>query len=176
MNKIFFVSFFTLFRTIALCQLTPVDQGSTVEFRIKNLGFTVTGTFKGLSGNIAFDPKNLQANNFKVSIDANTVNTNNGLRDEHLRGETYFDVKNYPRISFASTKISPGKNGKFVMFGKLTIKNVSKDISFPFTVTATKDGYVFSGSFTMNRRDFNVGGFSIISDELQVNLTVFAKR
>lgn len=177
MKKILLFCCCVISASLVFAQLTPVDKESSVEFKIKNFGFTVTGSFKGLSGKIFYDSKNLSACNFNVNVDANTVDTDNGLRDEHLRGETYFDVKNYPRISFVSTRITPSnKNGVWIVFGKLTIKNVTKDISFPFTAAATNGGYLFKGSFNINRRDFNVGGASIISDELQVNLTVFAKQ
>jgi polyisoprenoid-binding protein YceI len=68
------------------------------------------------------------------------------------------------------------KKGVWLTSGKLTIKNHTKDISFPFTATASAGGgYIFSGKFNINRRDFDVGGSSIISDNLEVTLTVLAK-
>lgn len=177
MKKILLYSILLFAAQRAICQFTPVDKQSTVEFKIKNFGFTVTGNFTGISGKIAFDPRNLVASSFNVSVDANTVNTDNNLRDDHLRGETYFDVKKYPRISFVSTKITnSNKEGVLFVFGKLTIKNTTKDISFPFTATPANGGYTFKGSFTINRKDFGVGGTSIISDDLTVNLDVFAKQ
>jgi len=177
MKKIFLYSILLFTAQRAICQLTPVEKQSRVEFKIKNFGFTVTGTFSGINGKIVFDPKNFAACNFNVSVDANTVNTDNSLRDDHLRGENYFDVKKYPRISFVSTKITnSNKEGILFIFGKLTIKNTTKDISFPFTATPGNGGYAFKGSFTINRKDFGVGGTSIISDELTVNLDVFAKQ
>jgi Uncharacterized conserved protein len=155
---------------------TPVDQNSSVTFKISNLGFTVPGSFKGLKGTISFDPDNLSQSVFDVTIDANTVNTDNNMRDEHLRGESYFDVNKYPVIRLTSTKISAtNKKGAYLFNGKLTIKNTTKEISFPFTSEVSGTGYLFKGSFKMNRRDYNVGGFSIISNELDVFINVFAK-
>jgi len=177
MKKIFLYSLLLFAAQRAFCQLTPVEKQSNVEFKIKNFGFTVTGTFSGINGKISFDPKNLASCNFNVSVDANTVNTDNSLRDDHLRGETYFDVKKYPRISFVSTRVTnSNKEGVLFVFGKLSIKNTTKDISFPFTATPTNGGYAFKGSFTINRKDFGVGGTSIISDDLTVNLDVFTKQ
>ena len=177
MKKFILYAVLALVAQRSLCQLTPVEKQSNVEFKIKNFGFTVTGTFSGINGKILFDPKNLAACNFNVSVDANTVNTDNSLRDDHLRGETYFDVKKFPRISFVSTKITNStKEGVLFVFGRLTIKNTTKDISFPFTATPANGGYTFKGSFTINRKDFGVGGTSIISDDLTVNLDVFAKQ
>ena len=158
-------------------QFTPSDRESSVRFRIKNFGFNVAGTFTGLQGKIIFDPNNLATAKVEVSIDARTINTGIDLRDNHLRKSDYFDVENYPQIKFVSVKISPGtKSGTLFIFGRLTIKKVTKDISFPFTVTPKDNGYLFSGEFKLNRRDFKVGGGSTISDNLTVMLSVIAKK
>lgn len=159
----------------AFAQYKPVDQGSSLQFTIKNFGFDVTGTFTGLKGDIKFDPQKPAESSFDVTIDANTVNTDNGLRDNHLRDNSYFDVKNYPTIHFVSTKII-GKGAGFVIVGKLTIKKQVKEISFPFTATASNDGYLFKGTFKINRKDFDVGGTSTIADNLEVALNILAKK
>ena len=176
MKKIALFILTALISSSISAQYKPSDQGSSLNFIIKNFGIETNGKFTGLQGNILFDPANLAAANFDVSIDAASVNTDNSLRDGHLRGESYFDIKNYPRIHFVSTKVSAGKNGAFVITGKLTIKKQSKVISFPFTATASNDGYLFKGTFNINRKDFDVGGTSTISNELEVALNVLAKK
>jgi polyisoprenoid-binding protein YceI len=160
----------------ASAQYKPADQGSSLQFSIKNFGFNVTGTFTGLQGDIKFDPADLVNSNFDVSIDAATVNTDNSLRDSHLKGDSYFNVKIYPRITIVSTKVTAGKNGMYVLTGKLTIKKQTKVISFPFSATASNDGYQFKGTFTINRKDFDVGGTSTIADNLDVALNILAKK
>ncbi|MCR8557594.1 YceI family protein [Mucilaginibacter sp. BJC16-A38] len=163
--------------TVCMAQYKPVEQSSTIKFTIKNLGIGVDGTFSGFEGVINFDAQNPGISNFDVTANAQTVNTDNGMRDEHLKGSGFFDVKNYPRIRLVSTKITAtNKTDVYLAVAQLTIKGKSKSISFPFTVTPSADGYTFKGSFKMNRRDFNVGGASIVSDELVVFLNVTAKK
>ncbi|HXB07242.1 MAG TPA: YceI family protein [Puia sp.] len=158
-------------------QYKPTDQGSTIEFVIKNFGFNTKGSFTGLDGKITFDPANAAGSGFDVSIDAASVNTDNTLRDGHLKKESYFDVEKYPRIRLVSTSVGGAdKNGRYTFNGKLTIRDKTQDISFPFTATATGDDYVFKGSFTINRRDFEVGGASTLANNCTVNLTVLAKK
>lgn len=158
-------------------QYTPADQGSTVTFTIKNLGFKVEGSFTGLQGKIRFDPNDLSKAAFEVSVDAATVNTDNSMRDGHLKGEDYFDVKNYPRIQFVSTGVgAAGKSGHYQVSGKLTIKNTTRDITFPFVATPSGNDYIFSGEFTINRKDFNIGGSSTISNALTVSLAILARK
>ena len=177
MKKIMLFLLIVLTGNLAIAQYKPVDNGSSIQFKIKNFGINTSGSFTGLQGNITFDINHLNDANFDVSIDANTVNTGIEMRDNHLRNDTYFDVKNYPRIYFVSTKVTPSaKTGVLFIFGKLTIKNHTKDISFPFTATATNDGYLFKGVFNINRKDFGVGGTSIISDNLEVQLSILSKK
>lgn len=157
---------------------TPTDAGSKVHFVIKNFGINTGGTFNGLTGSINFDPSNLSTASFNVSVDSKTVDTDIEGRDNHLRKAEYFDVEKYPKISFRSTKItSTNKDGFLYMFGVITIKGVSKEISFPFTQTSKDGGILFEGSFKLNRRDFGVGGNSFsLSDEVSIELSIFGKK
>ena len=157
---------------------TPTDEGSKVRFVIKNFGINTGGTFDGLSGNITFDPAALTAASFNVSVDAKTVDTDMEARDNHLRKAEFFDVEKYPKLSFRSTKITTtNKEGYLFMFGVITIKNVSKEISFPFKQTSKDGGILFEGEFKLNRRDFGVGGKSFsMADDLTVELSIFAKK
>ena len=157
---------------------TPTDAGSKVRFVIKNFGINTGGTFDGLAGSIIFDPSNLATASFDVSVEAKTVDTDMEGRDNHLRKAEYFDVEKFPKISFKSTKVTTtNKEGYLYMFGVITIKNVSKEISFPFSQTSKDGGILFEGEFKLNRLDFGVGGKSFsIADELNVELSIFAKK
>jgi len=157
---------------------TPTDAGSKVYFVIKNFGINTGGTFEGVAGSITFDPANLSSASFNVSVDAKTVDTDIEGRDNHLRRAEYFDVEKYPKISFKSTKITTtNKDGYLYMFGVITIKNVSKEISFPFTQTSKDGGILFKGDFKLNRRDFGVGGNSFsLSDDVSIELSIFARK
>jgi len=157
---------------------TPADDGSKVRFVIKNFGINTGGTFEGLAGTITFDPANLANASFNVTVDAKTVDTDLEARDNHLRKEEYFDVEKYPKVSFRSTKITTtNKEGYLYMFGVITIKNTTKEISVPFKQTSKDGGILFDGEFKLNRLDFGVGGKSFsMSDELNVELSIFAKK
>lgn len=157
---------------------TPTDAGSKVRFVIKNFGINTGGTFDGLSGSITFDAASPGTASFNVSVDAKTVDTDLEARDNHLRKAEYFDVEKYPKISFKSTKITTTNKPEYLyMYGVITIKNVSKEISFPFSHTAKDGGILFAGEIKLDRREFGVGGKSFsMADELTVELSVFAKK
>ncbi len=166
---------FVLITTAVFSQTyTPIDAGSKVHFVIRNFGFKVDGDFTGLKGSIVFDPAILSKSRFNVTVNSASVNTDNNVRDNHLRKSEFFDVEKYPVIHFVSTKITTSTNaGHFYVFGNLTIKGVSKAVEFGFSATPSANGYLFTGGFDINRRDFGVGGSSIsMSDNLTVTLTV----
>jgi len=172
MKKYTLLLLIVLMGNFAIAQYKPVDKGSSVKFEIKNFGMGTSGSFSGLQGDINFDKDHPEEAKFDVSIDANTINTDNSKRDTHLREDSYFDVKKYPRIHFVSTKVTKSASGILTVSGKLTIKGQTKDISFPFTAAPNNEGYLFKGSFSINRRDFGVGGSSTISDNLTIDLNI----
>ena len=168
------ISVFCLFFVDAQ-SYTPVDAGSNVRFTIKNFGSTVAGNFNGLSGFILYNATKITATIFNVTINAGTVNTGNAARDKHLKKEDYFNVAAYNKISFLSSKITATADATvFKVDGYLTIKGIKKIISFPFTVLPNgTGGYIFTGAFAINRREFGVGGGSLVlADNLDVKLKV----
>ncbi len=156
----------------------PDHVTSRVSFKIKNFGSTVDGTFKGLKGIINFDDSNLANALFDVTIDASTINTGIGMRDNHLRKPDYFGVATFPTIRFVSSKVEKSsKMNEAIVTGKLTIKKTTKEISFPFRYRDAIGVLQFTGEFKINRRDFGVGGSSIsLADELTVLLDVRASQ
>lgn len=180
MNKIISLIIALLFVNAALnaqATYSAIDDGSRVHFVIRNFGIRTGGDFTGLQGTIKFDPAKYSASSFDVTVDAATIDTDNSSRDGHLKKAEYFDVATHKTLRFKSTKITLSTAaGRYYMFGELTIKGVTKPVEFGFGATPKDGGYVFDGSFEINRRDFGVGGSSItLSDNLTVSLSVFAK-
>jgi len=154
----------------------PVRDKSVVQFSIKNFGISVSGTLTGLEGNILFDPAHPEQASFNVSIPSASVNTDNELRDSHLKNETYFDAVHYPLITFVSTRVTSGQQGLLNAFGNLTIKNHTREVLLPFTAVTTGNGYLFTGQVSINRKDFGIGGTSIIGDSATIHLSVYVSN
>lgn len=168
------LSCFIVLSSFAVLFLKPGDSKNAVTFVIKNFGINTKGEFKGLKGDIQWNEEDPAASAINVSVDANTINTAIEARDKDLKKEEYFDADKYPQISFASTSIT-SNNGNYTANGNLTIKGTTKTISFPFTATKTANGFVFNGSFTINRLDYGVGKNSmVLADDVDVTLKVQA--
>lgn len=158
-------------------QLRPTDTGSSVTFTIRNAGITTGGSFTGLSGTIRFDIEKPEFAFFDVRVDAATVRTGIAARDNHLRKSAYFNVAAYPAISFVSRQVQQtAMPGVYRVTGILSMKGVTKEISFTFTASRLHEGYLFTGAFKLNRRDFGIGGNSLtLSDNLNVFLSVYGQ-
>lgn len=156
---------------------TPVDEESKIHFVIKNIGINTGGDISGMKGTIKFNAKKPASASFDVTATVSTIDTDNERRDKHLNEADFFDAEKYPQIRIVSTKILPGKDMKnFIFHGKLTIKNVTKDIVFPFTAVSKKGDALFKGNFEIKRSDFGIGKQSAtMSDKVKVSLTVSAK-
>jgi|SRR5450432_1052603 len=174
-QSIIFVFLFIFFGS-ASAQLHPVAKGSEVVFTVKNFGFNVHGKLGTPEGEIKFIPDNIGASFFHITIKSESINTDNSMRDEHLVAGDYFDSKNYPLIRFESEQIrAVNKKGGFEAVGKLTIKKTTREIKMPFTAVKSGDGYQFTGSFKLNRKDYEIGGSSTISNEVMVEIKVTAQ-
>ncbi len=158
----------------------PADDGSNVQFRVVNHLFvssTVNGYFKGLKGTIVFDPNNLATASMDVTVAISTISTGIGLRDKDLKKEDYFNASKFPVIRMRSVSVVKStKAGTYILNAALTIKGVTKNISFPFTAVVSDKGCLFKANFSLDRTSFGVGDTKKIDNKVTVLLQVFAKK
>jgi polyisoprenoid-binding protein YceI len=121
-----------------------------------------------------------------VVLDVSHEDTDNHDRDADLRSPTYFDVAKYPMMTFHSTSIVAKDPSDFVVTGNLTIKNVTKPVSFPAQVVGVipegkgwRVGY--TGALTIDRRDWGIvdsrltpAGVLLVGYTVNIGLTVEA--
>ncbi len=101
---------------------------SRVEFTIRHIVSKVTGDFGDFKGTITYDPAAPATSTTNVEIAATSIDTNNDRRDNHLRSADFFDVAKFPALTFTSTKVVPGEEGKFKVEGTLTMHGVTKPV------------------------------------------------
>ena len=163
MNLLFAFLFSVLFTPVN--DYTVLADQAKIGFTIKNAGFKVNGSMKGLDGSISFNPNVLDQSKISLSVATATVDTDNKTRDKHLRAEDYFEVEKYPNITFTSTSIKKSASG-YLVKGTFKVKNTAKEVEIPFTFQQN----VFKGSFSINRIEYGVGKKSWIMDKT-VNIT-----
>ena len=150
---------------------------STVNFKIKNAGFSVNGKFGPVKGKINFDRTSLTGNFIDVTIDAGLIDTDNKTRDKHLKKEDYFFIEKYPSIKMKATLFSKENDGTYKGFFKLTIKDQIKDVIVPFTFKEANGKANFTGSFQIDRLDYKVGSSSfLLSNAVLLNINVDVEK
>ncbi len=152
---------------------------SSVVFRVKHMNTShAWGRFDTLEGSFSLDPADPKLSKLSFTVKAASVNTNNMLRDNHLKGPDFFSATQYPNITFVSDSVVKSAKG-YDVTGKLTFHGVTKSISFPVEPTGTgKDmkGNPIAGidaNFTLKQSDFGITKMAAaIGDEVSVFVSI----
>ena len=150
---------------LSLCanaQVKHTVTQSNITFTIKNLGINTGGNIGGLQADILFDKDKPESSSIQASVDVNTINTDNDMRDTHLKGPDYFEAAKYPRISMKSVTIKHKSGNNYQAAFNITIKDKTKTINMPFTYILNGADAAFKGSFKILRTDFGIGDKSMV--------------
>ncbi len=190
---------------LALGQPTPAAQTATpsiapdsytidpahseAAFRIRHLIGKISGKFQ-IKGSIRMDPANQSRSSVEVVIDAAGITTSSEARDKDLRSARFFDVANYPSITFKSSSVTALGPTKLQVTGTLTMHGQAKTIVIPVDILGTGPGakpgtFVasFEGSLKLDRTDFGIKAFAsdsgdvgLVGKEVDITLSVEADK
>lgn len=157
-----------------------IDPGhSGALFRIVHLGVApFWGRFNEIAGEYTIDLDDAANCSIAVTLAADSVDTNSGDRDNHIKSPDFFNVKEFPELVFESTKISGGEGGKYRVVGDLTFHGVTKEVTAEAeligqadTPRGSKSG--FEATLTIDRNDFEVKTYpGALGDEVRIVLFV----
>lgn len=160
---------------------------SSIEFQVKHMMVSkVKGAFKNFSADLTLDPEDLTTANLSFTVDAASIDTRQEQRDGHLKGPDFFDVENYPSITFQSTNIVADGSNEYKVTGDLTIRTITKPITFNVEYEGTSKDPMsgnmvagFEGTGKFNRKDFELNynavletGGVLIGDEVKLNIQI----
>jgi polyisoprenoid-binding protein YceI len=154
---------------------------SAAQFAVRHLGIsTVRGTFSKVSGTVNYSATDPGKTQIDVAIDASSVDTRVEKRDNDLRSPHFFDIANFPTISFKSRKVESPGEGKLKVTGDLTIRGTTRevvlDVDGPTSPVKDPAGNLHMGASAttkLNRRDFGVSGAgSVVADDIAITLDV----
>lgn len=125
---------------------------------------------------MVFNPDKLSSSKLMGSVESGTLKTGIGMRDKTIKDDNYLDAAGHKLIEISSVKLYP-KNTQYAGMFKVTIKGTTKEMEIPFDFIQLGDEADFNSTFTLNRRDFNVGGNSMtMSDDVTVSIKIKARR
>lgn len=124
------LAFLPLVPVPAAAALWNIDPDhSNLQFKISHLGLAqVVGTFTRFQGTVELEEANPAKANVKVTIEAASIHTGVEKRDEHLRSPDFFDVAQFPTITFVSREVTPAGPGKLKVAGDLTMHGVTQPV------------------------------------------------
>jgi polyisoprenoid-binding protein YceI len=166
------------------------DQAhSEIRFKAKHMMIsTITGEFKNYDVTIETDgdkEDDFTTAKINYTADVSSIDTGNSQRDGHLKTNDFFNPEQYPKIHFTSTDIAKAENGKYLLTGDLTIRDVTKkvslDVEFEGKVVDpwgnTKYGFTVDGK--INRKDFGLNwnviteaGGILVGEEIKLHASV----
>ena len=164
MKKVFLFLFALSISAASFAQTKwTVDPAhSFVNFSVRHMGISfVDGIFKKFDGTVTAAKADLTDAKINFTVDVNSINTTVEQRDNHLKSDDFFNAETYPTMKFESTEFKKLNQNNYELSGKLTIRDVTKDVKFNVVYggTATAQGSTkagFSATTTINRLDYNI--------------------
>lgn len=144
---------------------------------------TVKGDFSEFKGEFTFDPAKPEAFKSTTTIQVKSISTENEKRDEHLRGADFFDAEKFPTLTFVGEGLEKSGDG-YTLKGKLTIRDVTKDVSFPVAVNGPiqdpwgNQRLGIEGTLKINRKDYGLkfdgkmaSGDLVVGDDVKIEIS-----
>lgn len=165
MKKVFLLALIALVHSAVFSQIKwnvdPVH--SSVKFSVSHLVISeVEGAFKKFTGTMISTKPDFTDAIIDFNVEVSSLNTDNDMRDNHLKGDDFFNAAQFPQITFKSTSFKKLSGNKYALLGNLTIRNVTKPARFDVVYGGTaKDAYGntksgFKATTVINRFDYNL--------------------
>lgn len=132
---------------------------SRIEFSIKQMGVTVSGVFRKFDAQIELDPQQLDHAHADVSVEIGSLSTGDDDADQIALDTPWLNRAQFPQARFVSSGVKRIADQRYEVTGTLTIRGQSRVITVPLQTQTRADGTLLaSGSFTLHRADFGIGG------------------
>lgn len=171
---------------LAADEFTLDKTHADVVFWVDHLGFSKTwGRFNAMDGTLVLDRENPANSSVAFVIQAATIDTNLKKRDDHLRSPDFFNVAEFPTITFTSTAVEPTGDMTADVTGDFTMLGVTREITIPVTINklaqhpmqTSKEIVGLSGEISLDRTDYGMTyGAGPIGTEIPVFLEIEFER
>lgn len=181
-----------LLLAIALLWSSPVFAGqddawtidaarSRIAFDAEQIGKPVAGRIGSWTGTIVLDPGNIAAARIDIRMDMRSATTGSRDIDDMLRGKDFLDVAHSAEARFTSDAVTRRSNESYEARGKLTIRDVTRDVVLPFSLRIENGQAVARGKLAIKRLDYGVGrnewsATNYVANDVAIDVTVVASR
>ena len=136
----------------------PVPEQSSITFSVDQAGAPLQGTFKSYTASLCLDATGVQSS-MRVDVETASADTEVPELDDALKDEDFFDVKRWPKASFQSESVKQTDPGQYAVIGKLTVRDVTREVTVPFVWAPAADGKSakLTAKLSIMRLDYKVG-------------------
>lgn len=150
---------------------------SQITFVSKQMGVPVEGRFSKFSASVDYDPKKPAAARAQIEVQLGSVDTGSSEADLEVAKKSWFNVAGFPNAKFGSTSVKALAADKLEVKGTLSIKGVSRELTFPVTVKTSGGSSTFEGSFPILRLQYKIGegpwsDTDTVADEVQIRFRI----
>ena len=172
---VFSVSSFVSVHAAGFSSLIP--EKSTIAFGFRQMGVPMEGHFKRFTAQVSLNTAQVDKARGRMEIDLASIDTGLPDADKELMGKTWFHVASHPKAIFLLKTITMTSTGNYQATGTLSIKGQTRDISFPFKLSAQG---VLTGSVVIRRSDYSIGEgvwakADVLANEITVNFNLALK-
>jgi polyisoprenoid-binding protein YceI len=178
------LSFLLAVNVFAQTKWTADAAHSSVRFTVTHMMISeVEGKFTKFDGIMTSAKPDFSDAQIEFTVDVSSINTDNQMRDNHLKSKDFFAADSFPQMKFKSTSIKKVSDKKYTLEGDLTIRDVTKHVTFDVTYGGTiKDGYGntkagFKAVTTINRMDYHlnwnktVEAGAVVSSDVEITVS-----
>ena len=162
---------------VPVFKITPVE--SAVKFDV-DASVSINGTFEKWEATLTFSSADVSTGVLDIKIQADSVDTGSGMKNNKLKGKDFFDVKQNPYITFHSTKIVQTGPDTFDVDGDFTIRGVSKAEKLTLKVEGAGTGSgLINGTMAFDRKQYGMNSgipFIKIADRVEVSVKLKGTR
>ncbi|UXX77828.1 YceI family protein [Reichenbachiella carrageenanivorans] len=158
---------------------------SSIQFEVSHLAIsTVSGKFTEFSCELQSKKHSFEGAKIDAKVEVGSVTTDNLTRDKHLKEDDFFNASKYPQMTFVSESFKKMENDQYEISGTLTIRDVSKKITFPATYSGminmgNRTISAFKANFKINRFDYKLTwddtldtGSLVVGEDVNVQLNL----
>ena len=177
-----------LIATMALVLIAPVygadkyvgDNSHTeVIFKINHLGFSTTyGRFTNVESELVYDAKNPEKSKVSATVYTDSVDVGHGPKTDHMKRSDFFNVAEFPQMTFKSTGMKALGDKKLQVTGDLTLLGITKPVTLDVTINKIgkhpiyqSDAIGFSATGKLNRTDWGMDAYApMVGEEVNFNI------
>jgi len=150
---------------------------SQISFVSKQMNVPVDGLFGKFSAQVAYDPKKPAASKAEIEVELGSVDTGSAEANTEVAKKSWFNIAAFPSAKFVSSSVKSLGPDKLEVKGNLSIKGISRELTFPVTVKTAGGNNTFEGTFPLLRLQYKIGDGAwsdtdTVADEVQVRFRI----